>query len=186
MNDDALTALLEKLCQGDEAAAEAVFQAYEPSLRLLVRRMLPGQLRPKFDSMDVVQSVWADLLTGFRGAGWRFNNPVQLRAFLIKVTRNRFIDRVRQNRKATEQQRSLEDLPADRAPVQRSSTPSEVAEADDLWQRMLALCPPAHQQMLHLKREGCSLTEIAQRTGYHESSVRRIFYDLARKVAVKP
>jgi len=48
---------------------------------------------------------------------------------------------------------------------------------------MLRLCPDAHRPVLLLKREGCSLEDIAARTGYHPSSVRRIFYDLARKLA---
>ncbi len=46
------------------------------------------------------------------------------------------------------------------------------------------LCPPAHRDLLDLKRRGFPLAEIATRTGLHESSVRRILYDLARKLAV--
>ena len=42
---DPLEALLEKLCQGDEAAAEQVFLAYEPYLRKVVRRQLPASAR---------------------------------------------------------------------------------------------------------------------------------------------
>jgi DNA-binding IclR family transcriptional regulator len=34
-----------------------------------------------------------------------------------------------------------------------------------------------------MKRQGCSLAEIAAKTGFHESSVRRILYDLARRLA---
>ena len=55
MTSDALDDLLEKLGSGDDAAAEEVFRAYEPYLRVVVRRMLPPNLRPKFDSVDVVQ-----------------------------------------------------------------------------------------------------------------------------------
>src|SRR3712207_3464888 len=100
MSENPLDQLLERLCQGDDHAAEQVFQAYEPYLRMVVRRQLPSRLRSKFDSVDVVQSVWADVLTGFREAGWRFTNADQLRAFLLKATRNRFINRVRQHQRA--------------------------------------------------------------------------------------
>ena len=181
MDADPLDAVLAKLGSGDDTAAEEVFRAYEPSLRVLVRRMLPVQLRSKFDSADVVQSVWADLLDGFRDGGWQFSTAPQLRAFLIKVTRNRFIDRVRKNRRATEHQRPLETAPEDERCA--AETPSQVAQAGELWQRMMALCPPNHHELLRLKRDGHSLSEIAQRTGLHESSVRRILYDLARKLA---
>jgi RNA polymerase sigma-70 factor (ECF subfamily) len=48
---------------------------------------------------------------------------------------------------------------------------------------MLAQCPQGHRQILRLKRQGLPLAEIADRTGLHEGSVRRILYDLARRVA---
>ena len=62
--------------------------------------------------------------------------------------------------------------------------PSEVAQADELWDRILATCPPAHRELLRLKREGLAVAEIAERTGLHPSSVRRILYDLARRLGI--
>jgi RNA polymerase sigma factor (sigma-70 family) len=184
MDPDPLDALLEQLCKGDAAAAEQVFLAYEPYLRLVVRRMLPASLHSKFDSVDVVQSVWADLLGGFRDSGWRFQDAAHLRAFLVKATRNRFLNRVRRHRKAGLLEQPLEEAElAGRAPAE-DPRPSEVAEAGELWDRLLQLCPPNHRELLRLKREGYSLDEIAQRTGLHPSSVRRILYDLARRLAV--
>jgi RNA polymerase sigma-70 factor (ECF subfamily) len=183
MSADPLDDLLDKLCSGDTASAEEVFRAYEPYLRMVVRRMLSAQLRPKFDSIDIVQSVWADVLQGFREAGWRFPSANHLRAFLVKATRNRFLDRVRKHRVALEHEQSLEGTGVGAVAPAPNPQPSEEAQADDLWERMLALCPPAHHELLRLKRQGCSLAEIAERTGLHPSSVRRILYDLARKLA---
>src|SRR5262249_38404270 len=96
--------LLGKLCSGDMAAAEQAFVAYRPYLPKAARRHLPAQLRAKFDSTDIVQSVWADVLRGFRHAGWRFSDADHLRAFLFIATRNRLIDLVRQHRKAVERE----------------------------------------------------------------------------------
>jgi RNA polymerase sigma-70 factor (ECF subfamily) len=180
--DTRLGLLLEKLCQGDTAAAEQVFLTYEPYLRLVVRRQLSAHLRAKFDSIDIVQSVWADVLDGFRAAGWRFSDVAHLRAFLVKATRNRFIDRVRQHQRALEHETPLPaggvlELPA------TGPRPSEVAQAGELWVHLLALCPPEHHELLRLKRQGLLLAEIAARTGLHESSVRRILYELARRLA---
>src|SRR5690242_7408260 len=104
MSPESLQALLEALCRGDEAAAEKVFLHYEPYLRKVVRRQLPARLRTKFDSLDVVQSAWADLLYGFREAGWRFPNATSLCAFLVRVTRNRFLDRARQHHTALDRE----------------------------------------------------------------------------------
>ena len=48
---------------------------------------------------------------------------------------------------------------------------------------MLAICPPGHHDILRHKRQGLPLAEIAARAGLHEGSVRRILYDVARRLA---
>jgi RNA polymerase sigma-70 factor (ECF subfamily) len=60
--------------------------------------------------------------------------------------------------------------------------PSQVAQAAEMWATLMEVCPPAHRPILELKGQGIPLAEIAERTGLHESSVRRILYELARKV----
>ena len=185
MSAESLNALLEQLCKGDEEAAERVFRAYEPYLRLVVRRMLPAQLHAKFDSVDVVQSVWADLLDGFRAAGWRFKDAEHLRAFLVKATRHRFLDRQRQHHVAARRERSIQQNQLEEQVYASSPRPSETAQADELWQEILALCPPDHHEVLRLKRQGRTVADIAARTGLHPSSVRRILYEVAQKLARK-
>jgi RNA polymerase sigma-70 factor (ECF subfamily) len=178
-----LDCLLEQLNRGDMAAAEQVFREYEPYLRMLVRRQLRPAHRVKFDSMDVVQSVWTDVLEGLRDAGWHFSDRVQLQAFLARLARNRFLDRCRKHKSALTREEPLTDASPAEAIAARGPRPSEVAQHNELWDRMLALCPPAHHELLRLKRQGLGLAEIAARTGLHESSVRRILYDLARRYA---
>jgi RNA polymerase sigma-70 factor (ECF subfamily) len=180
---DPLDSLLEKLTQGDQAAAEEVFRAYEPYLRLVVRRQLSENLRAKFDSMDIVQSVWADVLVGFRRANWNFQDAAHLRAFLVKVARHRLIDRFRQHHRALEHERPYDRAELDEISEPQPSRPSAEVHADELWQQMLDVCPPAHRPLLALKRQGLSLDEIAERTGLHKSSVRRILYDIAQRLA---
>ena len=183
MSSEQLDRLLEKLNHGDPSAAEQVFRTYEPYLHMLVRRQLRSPLRSKFDSMDVVQSVWADLIEGMRGAGWHFSDRSQLQAFLVRLARNRFIDRYRKHKTAISREEPLMDSARADVFVDNTPRPSEVAQRDELWDQMLSLCPPAHHELLRLKRQGLMLAEIAARTGLHESSVRRILYDLAKKVA---
>ena len=127
MNVDSLDALLEKLNSGDPAAAERAFVAYEPYLRKVVRRLLPAELRPKFDSVDVVQSVYGDVLAAFRAAGCGSAACAQLRAFLIRATRNRFIDRVRQHQTAVRLERPhRRDASAGRMPLSPQPAPQRV------------------------------------------------------------
>jgi len=183
MSRPTLDNLLEKLCRGDLEAAEQVFVTYEPYLRQVVRRQIPSRLRTRFDSIDIVQSAWRDLLHGFREAGWRFASTAQLQAFLVKVTRNRFIDRCRQHSASLDREESLMELAGDELPAALEPQPSDVAEAEDLWQRMLLLCPAEHRELLRLKRAGWPLSEIAARMGMHVGSVRRVLRALALRLA---
>ncbi len=184
MSVDHLDELIERLNDGDVVAAERAFLAYEPYLRMAVRRQLTGPLRSKLDSMDIIQSVWADVLCRFREAGWRFADRSHLRAFLVKVARNRLIDRRREHHRAIEQERPLDEITAHELPETDQPRPSEVAQGHELWERMLQSCPPAHREILRLKHQGLPLGQIAARTGLHEGSIRRILYDLARRLAV--
>jgi RNA polymerase sigma factor (sigma-70 family) len=184
MSIDHLDELIERLNDGDIAAAERAFLAYEPYLRMAVRRQLNGPLRSKLDSMDIVQSVWADVLCRFREAGWRFADRSHLRAFLVKVARNRLIDRRREYHRALEQERPIDEVKPYELPHADQPRPSEIAQGHELWELMLEKCPPAHREILSLKRQGLPLAEIAARTGLHEGSIRRILYELARRLAV--
>jgi RNA polymerase sigma-70 factor (ECF subfamily) len=183
MNAADLDALMERLRNGEIEAAEQVFLTFEPILRMMVRRRLTPRLRTKFDSIDVVQSAWADVLEGFREGGWRFNDGDHMRAYLARVTYNHFVNNCRRNNHAVERERPFIGPEQPGLPPSEQPRPSEVAQAGELWEMMMDLCPPAHHELLRLKRQGLPLAEIAARTGLHESSVRRILYELARRLA---
>lgn len=185
MSVDSVDALLQKLEGGDADAAEKAFLEYEPYLRKVVRRLLPAKLRSKFDSMDVVQSVYGDVLGAFRAGGMRFGTAAQLRAFLVRATRNRFIDRVRQHQAAARLEEPLDVGGGAECSIPPSARarPSEAAMAGELWERLLALCPPEHHRLLCLRRRGASAAEIAAQVGMHEGSVRRVLRDLSVRLA---
>ncbi|HTU16793.1 MAG TPA: sigma-70 family RNA polymerase sigma factor [Gemmataceae bacterium] len=184
MNAEPFEALLEKLNQGDLCATEQILTAYEPYVRMVVRRSLPRRLRAKFDSLDVVQSVWVHFLHGLRASRWQFMDAARLRAFLVRVARRRLTSRVRHYSTALQLEQPGEtDLDVVAAPAQ--PRPSEVAQANELWEKMLALCPPEHHALLRLRCTGMPLVEVAARTGMHEGSVRRILRRLASQLALQ-
>jgi RNA polymerase sigma-70 factor (ECF subfamily) len=171
-----LSALLDRMRDGDARAAQEVFLAHEPLLRRMVRRHLSRRLRAKFDSLDVVQSVWVHVLRDFRQNGCGIDSPTHLRNFLVRVTRNCLTDRLRRYRTALDCEQPL----AVEGAAASQPRPSEVAQANELWENLLAVCPIEHHELLRLKRQGLPLAAIAARTGLHEGSVRRILRQLAR------
>lgn len=181
--NEPLSTLLEKLVSGDDAAASEVFVKYEPYLRMVVRKNLTPSLRTKFDSMDIVQSVWADLVHGFREAGWRFADVQHLQAFLVQLTRNRFIDRLRRHKTALARERHDHQGGWENALLANDPRPDDLAQAEDLWDSIMQLCPPEHREILQMKRDGAVNADVAARTGLHEGSVRRILCNVAQKLA---
>ena len=177
--------LVARLSKGETPAADALYAELSPYLRLVVRRNLPRRLRRKFDSVDVVQSVWADFIDGLHDGRWRFDGAAQLRAFLLKSTRNRLIDRVRQFRRAVVHERSLTAGATGDRWESPDPRPSEHAQADDLWRHLLTVCPPEHRELLRMKCDGAPLAAIAERTGLHIDSVRRALRQLARQASVE-
>ena len=182
MSTDKITTLLDSLNRGDSAAVEQAFRTYAPYLQVIVRRQMPPRLRAKCDSVDIVQSVWVSLLDDFRHGRWQFADEAHLRRFLAKVARYRLLNHL--HRQAVERERPLEPTAAEALPASQAR-PSAEARAAELWDHILACCPPAHRELVRLRRDGVPLAEIASWTGLHEGSVRRILYDLARSVAVR-
>jgi RNA polymerase sigma-70 factor (ECF subfamily) len=184
MNAEPLDQLLDRIRMGDPLAAEQLVSSCEPGLLRAIHRSLPDRVRSRFDSIDVVQSVWAHVLPGLRAGVWDFPGPAHLQAFLYKVARRRLISRIRRHISSAEREQTA-GVNLDTLPAAQQARPSEVVQAAELWERMLALCPPAHHQLLRLRQQGFALEEIAQRTGMHEGSVRRILRQLARQLTLE-
>lgn len=165
----------------DGDITEQILAEYGPYLRMVVRRRMNDGLRSKFDSEDVLQSVWIHLLSRFRKGGWQLKSTQELRSFLWRVTSNRMTDRIRRSRGALSHEVPTDGAALDEVPA-TDPTASQSAQVTDLWERLQALCPPQHVRILEMRRQGAGYREIAERFHLHESSVRRIIYDLARRL----
>src|SRR5438105_9964110 len=150
MTPDSVDDLLEQLGRGEVEALGELFAAYAPYLRAVVRTQLSDRLRAKFDSVDVVQSVWVQVIRRLGRDGWRVNDEGHLRALLVTIARRRLITRARRYARGSEGERPAEEAWTDVRDT-RHAPPSEAAQAGDLWARMLRLTPPDHHPILRLK-----------------------------------
>jgi RNA polymerase sigma-70 factor (ECF subfamily) len=185
MSEDSLDPWIARLNEGDAEAVERVLLAYEPYLRITVRKRLGHRLRAKIDSMDIVQSVFANVLHGFRNnVGWQFAGRPQLLAFLRRLAWRRIADRYQKHRNDLDREQSLFETAPMALGAVASPRPSEVAQGREFWERVLQACPPDHREVVRLRAKGFLIGEIASRTGLHEGSVRRILYELARRLSL--
>src|SRR4051794_32345981 len=152
--------LLERIRAGDEVAARELLARYEAQVRLVVRRQLPKLLRSRFDSLDFVQSVWASFFLQMRSGPEPFDDPRCLVAYLAKVARNKVVDQYRRAASRKQDMQREEPLSVGGSPtwepVSHQDSPSEVAEANEAFDRLRDLLPADRRGILGLKAEGLS------------------------------
>lgn len=183
--DDEPDSWLERLNNGDLAAVEQLFLRYEPYVRITVRRRLGAQLRTKLDSADIVQSVFADVVGGLRKSGWRFRGKPELRAFLRRIACRRIADRYEEHRHALGREQPIVETRPLSLPTSTAPRPSQIAQGREFAERVFEACAPGHEEIVRLRMSGLRIREIAERTGLHEGSIRRILYDLARRLSIE-
>ena len=182
--DDIVT-FLDKVRSGDEQAARDLLTRYEAEVRLVVRRQLPRLLRSRFDSLDFLQSVWGSFFRRVRSGPSEFEDSRHLVAFLARAAKNKVIDEYRRAASRKQDMHREEPLrgeggrPKDVAG--RNDTPSEVAQAHEVFGMLQSLVPEDRRSILSLKADGLSCRDIGEQLGISERTVQRVLEDLRRK-----
>jgi RNA polymerase sigma-70 factor (ECF subfamily) len=172
-------ALMDRVFAGSQEAAEELIGAYGPHLLREVRRKLNKKLRPKFDSVDFLQEVWASFFAHLPRAR-RLAGPQDLGAFLIRLARNKVIDAVRQRLEGQKynvnREQPLYDSKADRREtfIAPQPTPSALAISREEWDRLLQEQPLVYREILVRLRDGKSFTQIAREVAVSVQTVRRV------------
>src|SRR4051812_21028485 len=177
---------LARIRGGDEDAARELLTRYEAEVRLVVRRQLPRLLRSRFDSLDFLQSVWGSFFRRVRTGPADFEDSRHLVAFLARAAKNKVIDEYRRAGSQKQDMHREEPIYAEgnrpRDLAADIDTPSEVAQAREVFGRLRDLLPEDRRTILELKAEGLSSREIGERIGVSERTVQRVLEDLRRKV----
>ena len=131
--------------------------------------------------MDVVQAVWADVLTGFRTSGWHFADRRPTQSVSDDPRPHRLIDRRRHYRRAWNANdrsatSSRTTCPARPAPAQRD------VHGQELWERDARRIAPPRIAICSPEARGTSPGRDRRSTGLHEGSIRRILYNVARRL----
>src|ERR1700760_1718831 len=147
-----IAGFLARIQAGDEAAARELLARYEAEVRLVVRRQLPRLLRSRFDSLDFLQSVWGSFFRRVRSGPAEFEDSRHLVAFLARAAKNKVIDEYRRAASRKQDTRRGDPLwtggarPKEVAPD--IDTPSELAEAREVFVRLRDLLPAGRRTIL--------------------------------------
>lgn len=178
---DSITRLIEELRQGDQDAAQLLWEAYYKRLVTLARKKLAGFGRLINDEEDVALSAFKSFCRGI-GSG-KFPDIAdrnELWSLLITITMHKVFHVARDARRLKRggDQKFVVDNRSgsrwiDRAPGAELD-PARVAEVSDEFERLLNLLPNAELvELATLKLEGYTNQEIADRWNRAERTVER-------------
>lgn len=178
--------------EGNESALNQLCSVYGERVRRIIRLRLDHKLRPKLDSMDVVQDALVLALEGLQD--FTYKNEGDFLRWLAKIAENRFrdiLDKFHAHKRDVHREipfrrkgRRTADTSAGPAEPIRRTTPSVILsrkEALDRLEKALDDLKPEYRDVIMLKRiEGLSHAEIAERLGKNAGAVRML---LARAMA---
>jgi len=174
--------LMERVRAGDAEAAREIFERYGRAIHRVVRQRLNRRMRVEFDSLDFVQDAWASFFH-IPPERCTFQTSDDLVAFLTRLVRNKLTDAYRQRFQTAMHDRSkdrplhpdVHDRPG------RQPTPSQLAIAEEEWDRMLQDKPPKLRNALEMLRAGHSRREIAESLGVHPKMIQRLLQKLEER-----
>ena len=163
---------------GDAAAYHLFLKALSAHLRAYFRKRL-------FQRTDDVEDLVQETLLALHNQRHTYRSDQPLTAWVYAIARYKLIDLLR----ARAVREALND-PLDDELTLFASSDSEAAEARQDLDQMLATLPERQRlPIVHVKLEGLSVVETAQRTGMSESAVKvgihRGLKALAAKLRIK-
>ena len=177
--DDGFRILLRQVQSGSHEAIRELIERYAPHILRAVRRKLSKAIRAKFDSIDFAQAVWASFFAAPEKLV-EFDRPEELIRYLAALAHNKVVDEIRRRMETDKynvnREKSLDDsaLQFRATLATHEPSPSEVAVAHELWERVLQGKPERYRRIIELRRNGNTHQQIAHQLGLNERTVRRV------------
>jgi RNA polymerase sigma-70 factor (ECF subfamily) len=177
--------LAERLREGDEGAAHALFHRYAVRLARLAERHLSRKVAGRVDAEDVVQSVFRTFFHHTARGDFRIDNSAQLWRLLVTITIRKAQAHARHH---TAQRRD----PAAEVPggdewlskaVSHEPGPDEAGALVDLIEALLRGLPALYGHVLERRLRGEAVAGIAPQLGVSRQTVYRVLRLLQRRLA---
>jgi RNA polymerase sigma-70 factor (ECF subfamily) len=187
---DSCAELIARLKDGENEAAQEVFDRFARKLIALARRQLDQRFSGKVDAEDVVQSAYKSFFMRFREGKFDAYNWQGLWGLLALITLRKCADRVeyfRADRRdvgrevdpATDEERPAHWLEA----ISREPTPLEAAVLAETVEQLLREARPVERPIIELSLQGYTAQEISEKLGRAERTVRRLRQNVKERLA---
>jgi RNA polymerase sigma-70 factor (ECF subfamily) len=173
------SSLVRRFQRGEEDAATALYLRYANRLGRLADKRTGGDLAARFDSDDVVQSVFRTFFRRVAGGAYDVPDGDELWGLLMVITLNKVRLVASRHRAAKRSVDATKGVDPD-ALLRLSSGDDEGAmrllrmTVDEY----LAGIDPADRQILELRIEGYGVAEVAERSGRTKRTVERVLQRL--------
>jgi RNA polymerase sigma-70 factor (ECF subfamily) len=175
------TSLIDRWRQGDQAAADVLYQRYVERLSGIVTAQLADRFRSRMDADDVVQSVCRSFFRRVQEGQFRFDADDDVWKLLVTISLNKLRNQIRRHsaakRDASQERRRRDNaLPDDFHLEKLAETPSPVEAFifAEMVERVCDQLDDRHALLLQLRLEGHNQQEIAERLQTSDRSVRRM------------
>jgi len=162
--------------QGDQEAAQKLFERYVEQVLKLARKHLNRALASRVDAEDIAQSVFR---TFFHRAGkgqFYVEEPEDICKLLARITVHKTLRQVafhmRGKRNARAESGETQEMLLNR--LAAGPTSEEAVAFVDQLEHILARLKPADRQILEMRMEGYNNQEIAAKLGISDRKIRRL------------
>jgi RNA polymerase sigma factor (sigma-70 family) len=183
------------LCrQGDNRAAQQLFDRYVERLHGLARRRISQRLSSRVDPEDIVQSVFRTFFGRLKEGQFKIDDQDDLCRLLVRITVHKTLRQIAYHKankrdpgaevaQSKDQQDQLIDV------LDREPTPEATAMFLDQLEHFFNRLRPQERQILEMRLQGYSNEEIAQQLGIYDRKIRRALEHirvLAEQEGIKP
>ena len=194
--------LVDRAIKGDQEAVSALYHLYERQLRSAVNDRLGTRLRGQMDTVDLIQSVWKDVLADIDD--FEYQGPDSFFRWLLTRLVRKIQTKARYYARGKRDLKKLKRIPSgdtsDHGITMPSSpglSPSDAAidrERLDKLTHILDTFPPVQKEVLILRmRDEKEYEEIGRMIGKSADSTRKLFgrcleklIDLMRRESTDP
>jgi RNA polymerase sigma-70 factor (ECF subfamily) len=161
---------------GDDAAAQELFQRYAKRLARLAERQLSADVAVRLDGEDVVQSVFRTFFRRCAQGEFQIDSSTQLWRLLVKITVRKAQARARRHTAAARDVRREAALAEGQLleALAREPGPDEAAALVDQVGALLRGLPPLYENVLDMRLQGRSVAEIADSLGLARQTIYRV------------
>ena len=178
---------LESVLPGSDEFETEIVQQYSARLLALARRELPERIRRRVDPEDVLQSVYRSFFRRLSQDEFEFAEAEDVWRLLTVMTYRKVKNQIkfhrRQQRDAyldiSYQAETVDGTSAKLGePVASGPSAADLAILVDYLEIILRRLPERHHELVRLRLEGCSTSEIASRVGVTKRTVIRVLAHL--------